>query len=331
MHEGSTSGNIASKSFIHHSQRSVVRKLVDGLAPGSRFRIELSPLFGGTPDGWIRREPRDQAVDHGSHRRAPGRDPRAAVPAEIAHEIVAVADDAPLAALSELITRCAEEQRLVHLLWTGTEPEDTHWYWEAVGLFELFPDTAIVGGRILRHGRVLSAASYFGFGRGCDSPDRGRAVHDPGYFAQMWKPHSASAVPVHHCVVDASFFREFVLHYGNAKLSMRHLGAWLGAFARTRGRRVIYTPFLNARATVDLEASSDPAEWAAFRQVHAALMREGLLFTMARLTAATAYRVPQRVRAQLVASSGFRLMPYRSALRPCRTGNEPRSRVRPRP
>ena len=127
--------------------------------------------------------------------------------------------------------------------------------YEAMGLFELFPDTAIVGGRILRDHRVLSAASYFGFGRGCDSPDRGRAVHDPGYFAQMWKPHSASAVPVHHCVVDASFFREFVSHDGHAQVSMRHLGAWLGAFARARGRRVIYTPFLGARATADLEGS----------------------------------------------------------------------------
>ena len=118
--------------------------------------------------------------------------------------------------------------------------------------FELFPDTAVVGGRIHCDGRILGAASYFGFGRGCDSPDRGRSVSDPGYFAQMWKPRSASAVPVQHCVVEPVFFKEFLKRYGHAHIPMRQLGPWLGAFARAQGRRVIYSPFVSARSREDI-------------------------------------------------------------------------------
>ena len=127
----------------------------------------------------------------------------------ISHDVTILPPGADVAALEEIIEGCAEARRLVHVLWAGTEIDGAEWPWEAMAQFELYPDTAVVGGRIHWDGRIQGAASYFGFGRGCDSPDRGRSVNDPGYFVQMWKPHSASAVPVQHCVVEPLSSKSF--------------------------------------------------------------------------------------------------------------------------
>jgi hypothetical protein len=142
------------------------------------------------------------------------------------------------------------------------------------GAVRAFPDAVVVGGRVHRQVRLPSAGSYFGFGRGCDSPDRGRAAGDFGYAAQLWKPHTVSAVPIQHCVVEPAFFRDFLMVAGHAAVPMRQLGAWLGAFARSRGQRIVYSPFLTARSVEDVEGHADAAEWAAFRAANASVIPE---------------------------------------------------------
>ena len=254
MHADSTAGNIQSKPYVASSHQRVLEKFVAAAARPDLYRIEASPLFDGTPDWWIRRRRIDPwpittvlIREGGDGAAAPSLDPA------ISHDVAILSPGAGFAALEPIVDRCAEARRLVHVLWAGTEIEGEEWPWEAMAQFELYPDTAVVGGRVHRDGRILSAASYFGFGRGCESPDRGRSVSDSGYFVQMWKPHSASAVPVQHCVIDPSFFKEFLARYGHADVPMRQLGAWLGAFARARGRRVIFTPFLSAWSREDVE------------------------------------------------------------------------------
>ena len=291
MHALSTAGNIQSKPYVAASHQCVLQKFVATSPRPERYRIEESPLFDGTPDWWVRRQRVDARaittvlIGAGN---ADSANPK--LDTAIPHEVISLQADAGIAAFEPIVRRCAEAQRLVHLLWAGTDIDGTEWPWEAMAQFELFPDTAVVGGRVHSDGRILSAASYFGFGRGCDSPDRGRAITDPGYFAQMWKPRSASAVPVQHCVVHPVFFKEFLARYGHADFPMRHLAAWLGAFARSREQRVIYTPFLSARSDEDLEGHADAAEWAAFRAVHRAVIPETrYLSPRLGLDASTAY------------------------------------------
>ena len=307
MHEHSTAGNIQSKPYIASSHQRVLQKFVAAAARPDWYRIEPSPLFAATPDWWIRRQRVDPwpittvlIREDGANAAALSLDPA------ISHDVAILPADAGIAALEAIVERCAEARRLVHVLWAETEIDGSEWPWEAMAQFELFPDTAVVGGRIHCDGRILGAASYFGFGRGCDSPDRGRSVSDPGYFAQMWKPRSASAVPVQHCVVEPVFFKEFLKRYGHAHVPMRLLGPWLGAFARARERRVIFTPFLSARSREDVERHVDAVEWAAFRAVHRAVIPETrYLSSRLGLDPSTAYQpVSQETRrAQLDAHS----------------------------
>ena len=174
------------------------------------------------------------------------------MPKEIPHEVVHLDPAEGVAGLARLAARAAESGRLLHVLWHDTRIVDDVWALEAMGLFELFPDTAMVGGRLHQNGRIVDAGAYFGFGRGCDAPDRGRPLEDPGYHAQAWKQHSVSAVAFDHCCARLRHLAADALARScRADISLDHLGAWLGAAARRQGRRVIYTPFLSARPSVD--------------------------------------------------------------------------------
>ena len=171
MHADSTAGNIQSKPYVASSHQRVLQKFVAAAARPDWYRIEASPLFAGTPDWWIRRQRVDPwpittvlIREGGDGAAALSLDPA------ISHDVAILPPGAGIAALEPIVERCAEARRLVHVLWAGTEIEGAEWPWEAMAQFELFPDTAVVGGRIHCDGRILSAASYFGFGRGCDSP-----------------------------------------------------------------------------------------------------------------------------------------------------------------
>ena len=274
-------------------------------AEPERYKVEPSALFNGSPDWRIRRVPRLPVPITTILIGGDATVPVVPVDSRIPHALVQVPDVHATAALRAAVRECIDGHRLVHLLTAGTGIDGTEWMWDAISQFELFPDTAIVGGRITRHGRVLSAASYFGFGRGCDSPDRGRSTLDPGFFAQMWKVHSASAVPLHHCVVDPVFLDAFLAAHRDVSVAMPQLGAWMGAFAQTSGRRVIYSPFLTASADIDLEGVSDDLGWATFRRVHwAAIPDTRYLSSRLGLDHATAYQRGFRGtrRAQLIAA-----------------------------
>jgi hypothetical protein len=128
--------------------------------------------------------------------------------------------------------------------------EGGEWPWEALTQFELYPDTRVVGGRLVRPSDhvILSAGQYFGFGRGCETPDRGTAAEAFGYFGQIRKQHSVSSVSSQFCVVDEGF-----LPIADLGIHVKTLGAWLGASAKRTGTRVIYTPFLQGWTDEDWE------------------------------------------------------------------------------
>ncbi|MCA2966122.1 MAG: glycosyltransferase [Methylocystis sp.] len=275
MHAGSTAQNIDSKSFIVDSQRAVLERFLSGHQPAGRYRIEKSPLFNDTPDWRIRRAPGDEPglttflLTDDPSRPVPGI-PSAGYPG---HRVVPVALAGGVAALLEAL---GEAGGLAHLLWDGVALRDPDWAWEALALMELFPDTVMVGGRILdAQQRVTSAAALFGFGKGCDAPDRMRPINDPGYFAMLWKPHSTSAVSSQHAVFRAGFLRTLLDQpEAGSRMSLAYLGAWAGAAARRLGGRVVYSPFLHGQAEQDWNELVTARERAAFVLANADLMPE---------------------------------------------------------
>ena len=239
MHPQSTSGNMDSKDYIFPSQRSVVERFVAHLPNPQRYRVALSPLFEGTPDWRIVRDA----------------EPMPAVP-------TVTLSSSSLEILLATVDKLAGEHRYIHLLAADARINDPDWLAEALTLFEAFPDTAVVGGRIERNGTIVAADAYRDFGTGWESPNVGRTLTDPGYFAQMWKPHSADAVPVEHCVVDADFLVDTLRRLANSGAEITSLAQWLGVTACEQGRRIVYSPFLFASVTTEPKPLSRPEQTA---------------------------------------------------------------------
>ena len=280
MHQASTSSNIHSKPFVYDSQRRVLTKLLAGLSKAERFRVEPSPLFGGMPDWWMRRDasaprsittvvlarPADNVASISSCR--PG----------IPHDVVRLDPGEGVPGLARLAARAADSGRLLHILWHDTRIVDDVWPLEAMALFELFPDTVMVGGRLHQNGRIVDAGAYFGFGRGCDAPDRGRPLEDPGYFAQAWKPHSVSAVPFDHCLLDSQFRRRRARHARAGGRVARSAGRVAGCGGASPGaaRHLHAVPLRDTKRRPQQPYSARGSR--AFVTAHGDLMPDALLW-----------------------------------------------------
>jgi hypothetical protein len=102
-----------------------------------------------------------------------------------------------------------------------------------------------------------------GFEGGAGCPDAGRPAIDPGYFAQMWKQRSVSAVSSQFAVMRASFLRELP-----AEVSIPFLGAWAGASALRLKKRIVYSPFLSAVSGIDWDSLVTAGERESFQKVN---------------------------------------------------------------
>jgi hypothetical protein len=172
----------------------------------------------------------------------------------LSHEVLSLSLDARVGELSELVAREAARDALVHLVAGGVEMEGEDWPWEALAITELHPDTVVVGGRVYDEGkRIVAAGEYFGFGGDCDCPDIGRHIEDPGYFAYMWKQRSVSAASTMLAIVEAAFLRE-AIDSAPAEATLAFLGAWTGAHAARKRKRVVYSPHVSGRGAVDRAA-----------------------------------------------------------------------------
>ena len=198
MHPQSTALNIDSKNYIHKSQLSVLRRFLSSREVAHRYTVEPSPLFRGTPDWrFVRNTKAPRPITTILFGAGAEADPLE--PAFEGHRVERL-EAADLVALLAHAQREAAEGRYLHLLSPAVVVDDDSWASEALAMFELYPGTAMVGGRIHQNGIVVAADSYFGFDGGCGSPNIGRTLSDPGYSAQMLKPHAANAVPQQHCV-----------------------------------------------------------------------------------------------------------------------------------
>ena len=313
IHEQSTAGNMKSKPYVAKSQQAVLQRFLDAQPAKDRFTIEASPLFGANADWWFRRKrvaPRPVTTIMVARNSGDERRPDIRLSRGIDHHVVRTDLNTPLTALLEHLRRCVAERRLVHILSTETRPDTDEWAWEAMGLFELYPDTVMVGGRLHSYGHILVGSFYFGFGLGCDSPDKGRLLQgDPGYFCQLWKPHSVDAVSAQHCVFDAAFLVRLIETTMEASPPMAALGQWAGTVARDEGHRVIYSPFLIAESDIDWSAYVGDADRRRANQASARYMDgTGLMSPNLGLSPETAF-IPT-VRAERVLSRSSIPLPH---------------------
>jgi hypothetical protein len=280
MHAGSTASNMSSKSHIHSSQQSVLNRYLETVGKSDQIAVELSPLFQGTPDWRFMRQqvapcPLSVIVLGGSNR--PGdRHPVLETLDWRGHIAIGFSLQRSLRDLAQVVSRHAQHDGLVAFVSDDLKIHHPEWAWQALGLIELHSDVAIIGGRICRpEGTVMDAGRQFGYGRGCDCPDRDRITSDPGYHAQMFKERSVDAVPIRFSVFKARFLCELLANRVLQKhATLCNLGPWAGAAARRRNLRVAYSPFLAATTSDDWSLRVSEADLREFVRYNSDVLNE---------------------------------------------------------
>ncbi len=284
MHPQSTASNITSKDYIHSSQKAVLERYLASVPQSQKYRLDYSPLFKGTPDWWIRRRHDDARPLYCV---VLSRDPCAvdiASPVKIAdspkYSGCAVSPGETLAPLIPFVNEAASRNGLILFLSDQVKITNDEWFWEALTLTEIHKDAVMIGGRIYNGEEIiLDAGRYFGFGDGCGCPDRGRSLHDPGYFAQMWKQHSVSAVSTQFSVIDASFLHCTLVNNDLSGVKIRHLGPWVGIYALRKGKRVIYSPFFSGLSNEDWNQSLPPDDMEVFLETNRDILPDHRFFS----------------------------------------------------
>jgi hypothetical protein len=161
------------------------------------------------------------------------------------------------------------DEDLICLVADDIQIDRTDWLQDAVALLKRHPDAVMIGGSIRNTSGVIQSAGYvLGFEGDCGCPDRGRPVVDPGYFTQLKKQRSVSAVSSQFAVMRASFFRDLYRSADATHISIAFLGAWAGALALRTEKRIIYSPFLSSVSDVDWDALVTQEERARFREIN---------------------------------------------------------------
>lgn len=226
IHSSSTSGNISSKGYITDSHRAVLQKFLDS-NKSQNFELTFSPFFNHNVD-WCFKHKQNETISC---------------------ETVILPLPSQNSFLELLQKVEGLECELVNLRWREVTPGSKEWLWDAIVLLRMFPDAVIVGGNIYKDKTIINGPSIFGFNNGFDCPDIGKSIDDPGYFAWLFKPRSVSAVPLGHCVIKRDFLIGVLRSPELPNISLSLLGPWLGAVALENQKRVIFSPFMNAKGS----------------------------------------------------------------------------------
>ena len=271
VHAYSTADDAGTKPYVISSQKAAVARFLGAQAHKDRFSLQNSELLPGAAHWrFVRRQSNPKPMLCILLETAPTTpDDYAPANSYPCLRFARLPVQASLLELKELLLIAGAQDSYICFLGADVSIQNPDWPWEALGLFELFPDTAMIGGRIWNEaGTITNADRHFGFGGPCGCPNRGRSDADPGYFAQMWKQRSVSAVSLQFAVTDTQYLLK-VLHRIPAAASVAFGGAWIGAEALRDRRRVIYTPFLSGISNTDWEKFVTPHEQEIFLRENA--------------------------------------------------------------
>jgi hypothetical protein len=277
MHSTSTAEDAITKPYIHSSQRAVLQRYLDSTSRSEDYSVEYTPLLNGSADWWLRRRHEKAwpvlmvVLTNGVQ---PGNAVERVREFEYPNlEPTSLAIGSAPESLLDVIASAVEEDGFVGLLSEHVQIDRPDWIWDAVGLMEMHPETAMVGGRIRSSkGTVLSAGYCIGFAGHCGCPDRGRPAIDPGYFTQMLKQRSVSAVSTQFALIRANFLQSLVRNGIHPKASIPFLGAWAGAYALRTGKRIVYSPFLSGVSDLDWDALTSSQEKGRFQKLNSDLI-----------------------------------------------------------
>ena len=270
MHPDSTADDAGSKPYIHSSQKAVLQRYLDSSGLAAKYDIEYSPLLKNTCDWRLQRRHVDpwpaSLVTLTTGAKAAAQQ----IPDYPDVGRLSISPTATLSALAELVPASSD---LVCVVSDDLEIDRSDWLWEALSLFERFPETVMVGARIRNSaGLIMSAGSVLGFGpTAADCPDRGRPALDPGYFTQVMKQRSVSAVSSQFAVLKGSMLGE-IARQSQANATVVMLGEWAGAWARRNGKRIAYSPYLSAVSNIEWRSLASKTEVHDFGKANADLM-----------------------------------------------------------
>jgi glycosyltransferase involved in cell wall biosynthesis len=270
IHEASTSGNFRSKPYIYASHKAALERFLAARGKLDKYEIALSPLFGGTPD--YRFKLRGSDVGDVSAVASQNDDGSLADNKQSLIGTVTLGQTVSRADLIRALSQLDSNVQYVHLS-DRSCGFDVGFEEEALTHFDLFPDTAVVGGRIHDSGILRESGYVFGYAGAIGCPDAGQPLTSPGYFAQAWKPRSVAAVSARHCIVDRVFLIESAAQLPS-ELHLAMLGPWLGALARTKGQRVIYTPLITAQLREGADVTPSHADLAAYNAMFGGLKED---------------------------------------------------------
>jgi hypothetical protein len=268
QHPASSTNRPDPESGSRRSQRHLLeRRLAREPHPG-HWRIVDFPVFRGAPEWHVERLPIDPppvdlivvgAIDRAAA--VPAASRRLTAPASVAAPPrpwyqrwfglgAAVVPTEVAAANIGALRRALEASSAPRVLVVSEAVEfaGADGWWEAVRLFELFPEVAAVSGYLLdRSGRVVGGAPLvFPNGR-VVVPQAGRPADDPGPFAIALKPHCVAGVPTDLFMAERRLLHTVVDALPD-EAPLAGLGLRLGLAALADGRRVAFSPLI--RATV---------------------------------------------------------------------------------
>lgn len=268
QHPASTSnsaGGVADES--RRSTRYLLERFVAAQARPELYTIDDFPVFRGAPEWYVFRQPRMSppvaALCLGPDARLPP-----GTPAVRELSLAALRRPArgwwpwrtarPAAITTGVLARDLQAVREPHtlLLGEGVEPDGQGWWWEAVKLFELHPEVALVAGLLTdREGSVLRGLEVLDEAGGICAPQQGARADNPGPFALWLKPQCVDGAATAFCMAETALLRR-TLEGLPAETPLAGLGWRLAAQCRAEGRLTAWSPLI--RATTTPQAAAEP-------------------------------------------------------------------------
>ena len=254
MHEGSAAQDMESKSYLYESHRAVLQRYIDSLEHPQRFSLhpgQMTAIYTHVPSWWIRRKHVDGApltVVLATHA---NRDLAPVLMQDVYpnSRIVEIRFDQGLGGLREAVRRLDSKEGIIAVVSDRLLIESYDWPWEALGLFERYPDTAMVGGLLYGYdGKILDGGIHFGIGGAFGCPDRGSAYAHSGYWGKQWACHTVSCVNPMFCVFDGQFLASALEPGDWMRDSLVMLGPHAAVCARRAKRRVVFCPTIRAKS-----------------------------------------------------------------------------------